>query len=252
MTHFQVNIEKELREFQNQKYPTVEETITNNSSVLYKRKKFFLNNLRESIQVIEIVLMVILYLRDLSFFKLLIRLSIHLSISHINPQIPTLHLSAQHKEAIIKISLRGIIFGNLFCIICHLIFGAYSHSVNTDAFLHGGITIQFIGERYPYSRFELIALDLCIFATQLVFHHLVGVVDDSKVLDTKPQVAAKRTQEESDAAESLDSSIDKTLIEEDGYNGNVFLLTIDLFSGIKKVMNYNVQIEAYRSRAGLV
>ena len=57
-----------------------------------------------------------------------------------------------------KISLRGLIIGNLFCLLTHLIFGIYRESPSGDGYLHGGITIQFIGDRLPYSRFELIIL----------------------------------------------------------------------------------------------
>ena len=48
-----LNLQAELLEFQNLKYPTIQETITNNASILYKRKKFFLIELRESIQFLE-------------------------------------------------------------------------------------------------------------------------------------------------------------------------------------------------------
>ena len=74
-----------------------------------------------------------------------------------------------------KISLRGLIIGNLFCLLTHLIFGIYRESPSGDGYLHGGITIQFIGDRLPYSRFELIIL-IYWFFIQLVFHSLIGAL----------------------------------------------------------------------------
>ncbi|CAK9435883.1 uncharacterized protein LODBEIA_P05220 [Lodderomyces beijingensis] len=249
----QFDLEKELREFNTQRCPTIEQTISNNRSVLYKRKKFFLQNLRESIQVVEISLIIILYLRDVSFLRLLLRAAVHLAVTNINPPVPHLQLSPEHKESMIKLSLRGVIYGNLFCMILHLIFGAYSsNSGNGDGngdSMHGGMTVQFIGERYPYSRLELIALDLCIFATQLIYHYLIGVVNDSKVLEAKSANEAMESEciEMVESPGSIEGHAGRAPIEEDGYNGNVFLLTIDLLGGMKKVMDYNINFEGYTS-----
>lgn len=81
------NIPIELLDFQRQKVPTPQQTVQNNNSILIKRKRFFLSDLKESIQFLEIFLIVLIYLRDLSFLKLLIRATVHLSILNIDPKI---------------------------------------------------------------------------------------------------------------------------------------------------------------------
>ncbi|CAX43763.1 conserved hypothetical protein [Candida dubliniensis CD36] len=241
-----INLQAELLEFQNSKYPTIQETIINNASILYKRKKFFLTELRESIQFLECFLIILIYLRDLSFFKLLIRSTIHLSIININPPLRLqIQYSDDSKKSLIKISLRGLIIGNLFCLLTHLIFGIYQESPNYDGYLHGGITIQFIGERLPYSRFELIILDIMVFFVQLLFHNLVGVIVDSEVL----QVTPIQTESNNDSSLGVDEQLDGTFgmdrvhIEQDGYNGNVYLLTIDILGNIKKVLDYQINFQ---------
>ena len=136
-----------------------------------------------------------------------------------------------------KISLRGLIIGNLFCLLTHLIFGIYRESPSGDGYLHGGITIQFIGDRLPYSRFELIILDLLVFYT-IGFHSLIGVIDDSEVLQVTPIQHGNGNNDASMVEEQLDGTfgLDRVHIEEDGYNGNVYLLTIDILGNIKKCL----------------
>ncbi|KAK6458058.1 uncharacterized protein RJT20DRAFT_125965 [Scheffersomyces xylosifermentans] len=223
------NLETELRNFRTQRYPTVEETVTNNASVLYKRKKFFLEDLRQSVKVLGFVLLGIVYLRDLSMLQLVLRAFSHYSISNPFPQPnPRVMLSDENKRAITVYLMMGLLTGNVFCILRHAIFGVYKKSPSADGYLHGGMFIQFIGERLPYSTLELLALDVLIFVVQLVFHSLMCVIDDSVVLESKRQ--------ELDFASG--ETIDKAHIEGDGYNGNVFLLNVDFIASARKVMKY--------------
>ena len=79
-----LNLQAELLEFQNLKYPTIQETITNNASILYKRKKFFLIELRESIQFLNVFNCINISTRFI-IFKIINCSTIHLSIININP-----------------------------------------------------------------------------------------------------------------------------------------------------------------------
>lgn len=231
------NIPIELLDFQRQKVPTPQQTVQNNNSILIKRKRFFLSDLKESIQFLEIFLIVLIYLRDLSFLKLLIRATVHLSILNIDPKIISriTNIPEDYKKSLTKVSLRGVIIGNLFCIFWHLIFGVGSSYSNDKGYLYGGITIQFIGDRIPFNRFEVILLDILVFLTQLIFHNLFGVVNEKDVFEIK-QVNEENGNDEVDEDERIYD-------EGDGYNGNVELLTIDLLGNIKKVMNYKISLQ---------
>ncbi|EMG50587.1 hypothetical protein G210_2096 [Candida maltosa Xu316] len=177
----------------------------------------------------------------MSFLKLLIRTMTHISIINVNPP-PALELPEDYRKTLVKISLYVVIWGNLFCIFLHLVFGVYTDSPTKDGYLHGGITVQFIGERFPYSRFELIALDLLVFLTQLVFHNLIGVVKDSEVLESKVSDDIEEDQEQSGSG--------KFHNEGDGYNGNVHLLTIDILDSIKKVREFKVNLQPMNTGDG--
>ncbi|KAK6204361.1 uncharacterized protein RJT21DRAFT_116759 [Scheffersomyces amazonensis] len=227
-----MNLEAELRDFHTKKYPTIEQTIINNSSVLYKRKKFFLEDVRQSAKYIGFIIIGIIYLRDISMFRLALRAFIQYTISHPYPTANIrLNTSDENKRALTKTLLLGIINANAFCILIHLIFGVYKKSPSSDGYLHGGMSLQFIGERVPYSTLELLILDVIIFFIQLIFHSLMCVVNDSEVLETKK--SSTNIVQHGD-----NESIDKAHIEGDGYNGNVHLINITLTSNIRKVLRY--------------
>lgn len=256
-----MSLEEQFRSFSTSIYPTTEEIIENNASVLYKRKKFFLEDLRRIFKGIGYILIALAYLRDISMFRFIIRGFAQFSISNPYPvPSPNVILSDENKRAMAKFLLLGVFASNLFCFVCHLIWGAYkiapqvllSAEVNsshgflagsssndydvTQGFgsgvlnmLYGGLTVQFIGERLPYSRLELLVLDFFIFVVQITYHGLMCVVDDSRILQTM-----KKSNGNNDDEENYMSPA----IRDDGYNGNVDLLSLDIVSNVKKVLKY--------------
>ncbi|KAK6465067.1 hypothetical protein DFJ63DRAFT_310171 [Scheffersomyces coipomensis] len=237
-----INLEAELRDFQAKKYPTIEQTLVNNASVLYKRKKFFLEDLRQSAKFIGFAIIGIIYLRDISMLRLAIRAFIQYSISNPYPTASVrVMVSDENKRALTKSLLLGIITANGFCILIHLLFGVYKKSPSADGYLHGGMSVQFIGERLPYSTFELLVLDLLVFFIQLTYHSLMCVTDDSIVLESKKPDLNLNEEEQ---------IIDKAHIEGDGYNGNVLLMSIDLTGNVRKVLRYEDRFSSPTSLLG--
>lgn len=84
--------------------------------------------------------------------------------------------------------------------------------------------MQFIGERLPYGRLELLILDVFLLLIQTVYHSVMCVVDDSEIL------AVKIPDENPDP-------LDRHVVS-DGYNGDVMLMELDLIGNVKKVMAY--------------
>ncbi|RCK66659.1 hypothetical protein Cantr_02952 [Candida viswanathii] len=251
MTSRTNSIPIELIDFQTSKLPTPQQTTENNHAILAKRKRFFLTDLKESIQFLEIFLIVLLYLRDRSFTKLLIRSTIHLSIININPHIIArmsgglaangggggADVPEEYRKSLTKVALRGVIIGNLFCLFLHLVFGVGTEGYDEDGYVYGGITIQFIGDRVAaWGRLEVVLLDCLVFLTQLVFHSLFGVINEDEVIELKQRgVEEEEEQEEGESVRICD--------EGDGYNGNVQLLTIDILEDIKKVLSYKINLQ---------
>lgn len=215
-------------DFTGQVYPTVEETIINNASVLYRRKKHFLTNLRQLTDGIGYVVIGLIYFRDILFFFLVIRLFTQYCISNPYPTpSPTITISDAAKKRMNKFILVCILSSNVVCFLRHLLFGVYTESPYEDGYLYGGMTVQFIGEQLPKLRIPLLGLDVLILFIQIVYHSLMCCTDDTEVLKTTPlDIDDNDTTPRSD-------------IEADGYNGNVSLIAIDIFAGMAKTLLYN-------------
>lgn len=233
-------IQQQLTSFEAQSYPTVEQTIINNASVLYKRKKFFLQDLRQLIKSVGFIIIGLVYLRDLSMLGFAIRAFAQYSLSNPYPVSDArLTLTEENKQVLSKFLLVEVLFSNSFIILIHLLFGAYKKSPSPDRYLHGGMTIQFIGERLPWSRLELIIYDILILFFQVVYHNLMCTTDDSKVLEIKPTAWNINDDE---------YSIDRSEIEGDGYSGNVSLIKLDLMKGIKEVLQSPAKLQFPQQR----
>ncbi|KAF3990901.1 hypothetical protein FT663_02974 [Candidozyma haemuli var. vulneris] len=214
-------------DFSAQRYPTVEETIINNASVLYRRKKHFLTNLRQLVDGTGYVIIGLIYLRDISMFFAALRAFIHYCISNPYPTpSPAITVSDTTKKRMKKFILTSIISINTICFLKHLLFGVYTEPVTDDGYLYGGMTVQFIGEQLPKSRLALVCLDLLIAFIQIVYHNLMCCTDDSEVLKTTPL----EINEEDTSCRSE--------IEADGYNGNVSLIALDIFDGMVETLSY--------------
>lgn len=63
----------------------------------------------------------------------------------------------------------GAILGsNMLCLILHLLYDAPSASEATRGYLHGGLAMDFIGQKGPTSKLHLVLLDLLILSLQII------------------------------------------------------------------------------------
>lgn len=213
------------------RYPSAEESEAANKALLYKRRKSFLKDLRNIVKSLGYIQIIMVYLRDVSLFRLLIRLYSQFALADPYGVIEGYNhlLLDETKGSHAKFLLVNAIVINMFCIFNHLIFGAYTEGDITSLvpgqskdriYLHGGAVLQFIGERLPYLRLELILYDLAILVVQLVLHGLTCVKGD---------------------ADLLTISAEECTIDGDGYTGNVNLMSIDLYTHIKTVMSFKLR-----------
>lgn len=234
----EVNLENVIREFDTQQVPNREEITKNNASVLYKRKKFFLKELRHSVKFIGFVLIGIVYLKDLSILRFILRGFSQYTLS--NPY-PTPHIYTDETKRGVTKSLLISIFGiNGFCLLMHLIFGVYKKSPAGESYLYGGMSVEFIGENPPLGRLELMTYDAMIFFVQIILHCLMCVIDDSVILHQS-------------VINDGDDTIDHTYhphYHSDGYNGRVMLLNLDILGSIQTVLNYESNFRPYSSIYG--
>lgn len=211
-------------DFLAQQYPSVEETVANNASVLYRRKKHFLGNLRQLVDGTGYVIIGLIYLRDILMFLAALKAFFHYCILNPYPTpSPTITVSDSAKKRMRRFILISVFGINFLCVVKHIILGPAELD---DGYLYGGLTVQFIGEKLPKSKLAVLLLDLLLFCVQLVYHSLMCCTDDSEVLKTTPLLISE------------DDTLCRLEIEADGYNGNVSLITVDLFQGIVDTMAY--------------
>lgn len=98
-----------------------------------------------------------------SFFWCAVRAAVHGSL--LTP-LPDIGLHRQHDEH--KPWLPLILFCFAINFLLHLTYPAPSAGEETRGYLHGGLMIDFIGQRGPTSKWKLAGLDICILLLQLV------------------------------------------------------------------------------------
>lgn len=110
----------------------------------------------------------------------------------------------------------GYIFGtNIICLACHAYFAAPAAGEDTRFYLHGGLSVDFIGQRGPTSKIRLALMDGLIFALQAV---MLSVLMKQKALKERLSSAADAPGAVSDAqaAEPRARSIEEAALEELG------------------------------------
>ena len=64
--------------------------------------------------------------------------------------------------------IAAIFSSNVLCFLLHLLYARPEAGEATRGYLHGGMIIDFVGQKGPTSKFRLVALDLVVLILQLV------------------------------------------------------------------------------------
>lgn len=229
----------EIRGFQAQKVPNDEQTRATNSESLYKQKKLFLRDIRQSFLALGYILLGLLYLRDNSLVLLVVKFNMHYRVSLCR---------GNGKETSAD---EGMMIGQrtiatyLFSLAYHVIFGVFKAHTN-DQLLHGSLTLQFIGEAPASSRFELIFFDIITFAVIWIYFILMCQVEDPDIVQPAPKEGS--LEENGQLRARLDG---------DGFTGNVFLMEIRPLEAMKAqqkaYMDFNMrQTSAFEQMGDMV
>lgn len=88
----------------------------------------------------------------------------------------------------------GAVLGaNILCIALHLWFVPASGTEATRGYLHGGLAMDFIGQKGPASRITLVLFDLLVMALQFV--HLTAHITRKRLKDSAAAAAAPPTRQ---------------------------------------------------------
>ncbi|KAI1124955.1 DUF1746-domain-containing protein [Nemania abortiva] len=122
------------------------------------KKLQFLMHLSLNLDTLAYAELCILYYMDCSFFRLLIRWMAQ-----------TLFVSPKTEDTVLIVPnyhVSAIVAPNLLCMFLHLISPPPEAGEASRGYLHGGILVDFIGQKAPSSRFTLILLDVVVLAIQ--------------------------------------------------------------------------------------
>ncbi|OAX79306.1 hypothetical protein ACJ72_06376 [Emergomyces africanus] len=79
-------------------------------------------------------------------------------------------------------SIVAVFASNIFCIFLHYMSASPMAGEATRGYLHGGLFIDFIGQKGPISKFHLFLLDLLILAMQVIMLCVILEKDRTKLL----------------------------------------------------------------------
>ncbi|KAK4042117.1 hypothetical protein C8A01DRAFT_33881 [Parachaetomium inaequale] len=121
------------------------------------KKLELVSHLQKSLDMIVFVYICTLYYMECSFLRFLLRLAPHYSF--LTPK-EGLLLPAEHPH------IYTIFVPSVLCILAHIFFGLPEAGEATRGYLHGGVIIDFIGQKPPTSRLAFLSFDLVILAAQ--------------------------------------------------------------------------------------
>ncbi|GAB7351308.1 hypothetical protein MBLNU459_g1723t1 [Dothideomycetes sp. NU459] len=140
---------------------TLQERRRRNKTLFNARRTVFLVDLIRQIDLLVYVELAAIYYMDCSFARLLIRAAF-VQFLFLSPKPSFLPEPPQNRPYL------GAIFGtNLLCLFLHLVLDPPEASEATRGYLHGGLAMDFVGQKGPTSKIHLILLDLLVLGLQL-------------------------------------------------------------------------------------
>jgi len=131
-----------------------------NRRAFNKKRESFLADLMRSIDMLVYAELSAIYYMDCSFLRLVVRALVQFVL--LTPKSAIFPEPPQNRPI-------GIIFGsNILCILLHMLLSAPQASEATRGYLHGGLAMDFIGQKGPSSKLHLVFLDFLVLGLQLV------------------------------------------------------------------------------------
>ncbi|PSK42332.1 hypothetical protein B9Z65_4246 [Elsinoe australis] len=133
------------------------------------KRTHFLTDLILTLDVLIYAELSALYYHDISFLRLLLRSL--LQFTFLTPKPAMLPAPPPHPPSR---PIALILFSNLFCAAWHAYFPPPEAGEATRGYLHGGLAMDFVGQKGPANRAHLVLLDLVVMGLQVL---CLGAVD---------------------------------------------------------------------------
>ncbi|CCC04965.1 hypothetical protein SMACR_04332 [Sordaria macrospora] len=123
-----------------------------------KKKLQFMSHLQRNLDMIFFAYLCTLYYMECSFLRLFVRIIPHFMF--ITPKEGPVLLPAERPHVF------AILGPNLVCILAHIISALPTAGEATRGYLHGGVIVDFVGQKPPATRLCLLFFDAMILAVQ--------------------------------------------------------------------------------------
>jgi Fungal domain of unknown function (DUF1746) len=128
-----------------------------------------------------------------------------------------------------RLYVEFILGSNFFALLCHLLFSLPEAGENSRGYLHGSMTIDFVGQEAPISRIRLLGLDFLVLFLQLVMMavHVQNVDLKSLIAGRSNESTTASTEPPSATAQDHDSEERGVIREEPTMSGAIPLQTLE-------------------------
>ncbi|GAB7343433.1 hypothetical protein MBLNU457_1460t1 [Dothideomycetes sp. NU457] len=157
-----------------------------NKRLFNKKREAFLADLMRNVDILIYAELSVIYYMDCSFLRFLMRAFVQFVL--LTPK-PSIFPDPPHQSRPI-----GMIIGtNILCFILHAYFARPEAGEATRGYLHGGLAMDFIGQKGPTSKIHLLCLDVLVLILQLVHIGILSVKKKAKAAADGPATAASTT-----------------------------------------------------------
>ncbi|KAK9472202.1 uncharacterized protein V1510DRAFT_418250 [Dipodascopsis tothii] len=140
-------------------------------ALLDKKRQEFARHLVRSLDVLCYAHLVYLYLMDISLLRLVIR-----SVIQLNYLTPKPFAMRQARAPIV---LAIVVATNAYCVLVHAVSRLPVSREANAGYVHGGLTIEFVGQRPPTWRVQLVATDAIVLGLQVLMLAVAGAEADA-------------------------------------------------------------------------
>ncbi|KAL1311093.1 hypothetical protein AAFC00_001300 [Neodothiora populina] len=140
---------------------TTRERRKKNRLLFNKKRAHFLKDHLRNLDLLIYAELAAIYYMDCSFTRFIIRTVVQFMF--LTPK-PSFLPEPPHNRPY----LGAVVGSNMFCLFLHVIYDRPAATEATRGYLHGGLAMDFIGQKGPTSKIHLVALDILLLLLQLV------------------------------------------------------------------------------------
>ncbi|GAB7363822.1 hypothetical protein MBLNU230_g4388t1 [Neophaeotheca triangularis] len=168
----------------------------NNRLVFNKKRRDLLLDLCNTLDMYVYAELSTIYYMDCSFLRFLLRALVQFIL--LSPKPAIFPEPPQNRPYV-----GGILVSSLICIFFHIWNAAPSAGEATRGYLHGGLAMDFIGQRGPSSKVHLVLLDLLVILLQLT--HMAAHVTAKRLKETRASATAVSQPRAEASRQDIDS-----------------------------------------------